>query len=270
MTAATGKQLPVGLRSVVIFALTAAGYPAGVDHATPYEGLAFTGPKAFNLTVPEPKKTTHTGADRPLATDFLPPTEASSAELRVADYRQDIHAILTGIASGSVGEAVETGHASSQQGFEPQVGILLYQQSLDLASGARRWRSIVIPKALCIPQPGSFADSPQDVVYKISPQVVTARLWGKPLVLATDGYTSAQFFEYMTENPPKIISFLGDAVEDEFSFPAGALAKADTKVAAFKNGSPITGAAITITTSKVTFTVAPALNDNITIWYETA
>jgi hypothetical protein len=270
MTAATGKQLPVGLRSAIIFALTAAGFPAGNDDIIPYEGVAFSGPKAFTLTIPEPRKITHTGGDRPLAVDYLPPTDAASGELRVADYRQDIHAILTGVASGSVGEAVETGHANSKQGFEPQVGLLLYQQSLDLATGARRWRSIIIPKALCIPQPGGFADSPQDVVYKIAPQVVTARLWGDTLVLGTDGYESAQFFEYMTENPPKIISFLGDGAEDEFSFPAGALAKAEAKVAVFKDGVAITGAAVTITTAKVTFTAAPALNSNVTIFYETA
>lgn len=269
MTAANGKQLPVGLRSVTLFALTEAGYPAGNSHLTPYEGISFVAPKAFNLTVAQPRKITHTGADGVVGVDFLPPTEGVSGELRVADYRHDIHALVTGIAAGTVGEASEIAHATSKQGYEPVIGGVFYQQSLDLVSGLRRWRTIVIPKMICIPQPASFADSAQDVVYQIAPLVSTMRMWGDTLVLGTDGYSHAQFFEYMSEKPLKPIAFEGNGSATAFSFPTGAQAAAVAKVAVFRNGVA-ESAGVTVATDDVTFTTAPADGDNITIFYEVA
>jgi hypothetical protein len=262
-------MFPVGTRSAVVFGLNAAGLPDATSPTTPYEGIAWTGPKAFSLTVPEPNKKVHVGADRPLAVDFLPPTDAVSGELRVSDNRYDIHALLTGTLVGTLGEAAEIVHGSSKQGFEPQVGLVLTQQALDAATQQRRWRTIVLPKAIAIPQPVGMADSPQDVVYKLAPQVANARLWGGTLVLATDGCETAQVFEYMTEGVMKVVAWKGNGSAVTFSFPAGAQAKSVAKIATFKNGVAVSSG-LTLATSGVTFATAPASGDLVVVVYEVA
>ena len=82
MAATSGKQLAVGMRRAVIFALDANGYPAAIG-VTAYEGIEVVGPKAFTLTVPDARRIVHTGNDRVLALDYLPPTEPYSVVLRV-------------------------------------------------------------------------------------------------------------------------------------------------------------------------------------------
>lgn len=268
MAATTGKQLPVGLRKAVLYALNASGTPNGTSHLTPYEGISWEGPKAFAISGPQARSVPHYGGDRVLNTDALPPTDAMTAELRVADYRYDIHSALTGITVTTTGEAKEIAHYTSKQGNEPQVGLMLYQQSLDLTSGARRWRSIVIPKCRCIPVAAGFGETTEDVVYQVFPQVVTARLWGDALVLADDGYTDAPMFEYMSEYQPWIASFLGNGAATEFNFSASHQAAATGKIATFVNGAP--GVGVTPAADGVTFNPAPAADARIDVWYEYA
>jgi hypothetical protein len=194
-----------------------------------------------------------------------------TAELRVADYRYDIHSILTGITVTTAGEAKEIAHFTSRQGNEPQVGLMLYQQSLDLATGARRWRSLVIPKCRCIPQAAGFGENTEDIVYQVYPQIVSSRLWGDALVLADDGYEDTPMFEYMTEYQPWLASWLGNNAATQFSFSTGRQAAATGKVAVFVDGVlQAPGAGLTVATDKVTFNPAPANNKRIDIWYEYA
>ncbi len=267
MSNTSGKQLPIGLRYAAIFALDATGRPAA-SGLTAYEGLEINGPKTFTINIPKPRQVTHIGNDRVLAVDTLPPTEPITGELRASVNAFDVHALLTGTEVNTVGEATEIAHATDQQGNEPQVGLLLYQMSLNTADRLRCYRCFVIPRVVCIPVPPGMSDNPEDVTYLINPTPTNERLWGAALSESVDGYTEAGVFEYMCEGKPKLISFLGDGTEDEFSFPAAAPAKATAKIAVFKNGTEITGAAITKTTTKITFTVAPSLNDNITVFYE--
>jgi hypothetical protein len=266
MTTASGKQLPVGLRFACIFALSAAGYPKAVDE-NPYAGLEWNGPKGFKLTPGEPRKVAHVGKDRVLATDFLPTQEGMTADLNVSDYRYDIHALLTGTKEITVGEAKEIAHQTDQSGYEPQVGVHLYQQALDLSTGARVWRSVIFPKAICIPMPGGAGDTPQDVTYKIAPQVCKARLWGETLVLGTDGYTEAQAFEYMTEGVPRVVSFLGQVDVKEYNVEAGKEAKSTSKMMLFKNGVHLT-TDVTLAVDGFTLTSFPLATDEFVLFYE--
>jgi len=267
MTATSGKQLPIGLRYAAVFALDSNGYPAAESAATPYEGLSWSGPKAFTLAAPQARKISHVGADRVLATDFLPPLEGMSGELRVADHRFDIHALLTNTNELTVGEAKEIAHGTSKQGNEPTVMLMLYQQAVDLVSGLRRWRTFIIPRALIYTSPAGMTENNEDVVYQVAPMVTTKRGWGAALAADTDGYISAQAFEYMTEGRPNLITFQGDASATEFSFPSGLNALNTSKVTVFKNGVEVT-AGITVAVDSVTFSVAPADGDMIVIFYE--
>jgi hypothetical protein len=262
----TGKFLPVGSRFAAVFALDANGRP-NATAVTAYAGVRWNGSLAFEITKPAARIIPHPGNDGVIGVTTLPPTEPASAQLRVSDYRFDIHAILTGIAVGSVGEAKEIAQVTDQAGKEPQVGLLLYQQSQDLDTGNLTWHSYIVPKCRCIPNAGSMNQNAGEITYQIAPTMVKQRLWGKTLVKATDGYSKTAFFEYDTEGQPAICGFLGDGTTTVFAFPTGEEALSVDKVAVFNNGVEVT-TGLTVATDDLTFASAPADGDMITVFYE--
>jgi hypothetical protein len=186
--------------------------------------------------------------------------------LKVSDYRFDIHSLVTGMAIGSVGEAREIAHVTDLSGYEPLVALLLYQQSQDLDSGEITWHSYVIPKCRCLPSASGMNANAGEISYQVVPKIVTARLWGKALVKASDGYARAAFFEYDSEGIPAIVSWLGDGSETEFLFPAGEEALSEDKIEVYQNRVLATG--ITPALDGVTFGTEPADEDVVTAWYE--
>ena len=173
--ASSGNQLPVGLRYVTAYELLASGLPkAGAVPATAYQGIEFEGPKAFSLNVPEARKITHMGEDRPLAIDYLPPTEGMDGELQVSPVEFNVIALLGSLVMATAAEKTFMPMSTSKQGSEPQVGLLMYQQSLDVALGTRTWRSFIVPSARCIYMPAGMGQEPQDIITM-------------PLLVGTDG-----------------------------------------------------------------------------------
>ena len=220
--ASSGKQLPVGLRYVTIYELQSDGFiQAGAVPATPYEGLEMAGPKAFTLNVPEARKFTHEGEDRPLAVDYLPPTDSMDAEIQVSPSEFNIIAALGNLVMETTAEKTFVPLATSNQGFEPQVGLLMYQQSLDVDLGTRTWRSFIVPSARCIYMPAGMGSDAIDTRYKVAPAVVGQHLWGTDLVLGTDGCTSVQAIELHTTGRPMICAWqsAGGGGTTEFNFP---------------------------------------------------
>jgi len=220
--ASTGKQLPVGLRYVTVYELLSTGMPeAGAVPATPYEGIEFSGPKAFTLNVPEARKITHIGEDRPLAIDYLPPTDGMDGELQVSPSEFNVVAALGDIVMETVAEKTFVPLSSDKQGFEPQVGVLMYQQSLDVDSGVRTYRSFIIPSARCVYMPAGMGQDTEDNRYKIAPAVTNQHLWGTDLVLGTDGCTSIQAIELHTVGRPMLCAWqsAGGGGTTEFNFP---------------------------------------------------
>ncbi len=274
MAAVTGKLLPVGTRFANVWELNTDGRPKGNSPTVSYLGLQAGGGKQMNLTVPEPRKITHAGDDRPLAIDFLPPLEASSAELHVAKTDYALQAFLSGVKASAIGESSGMLYATDKQGYEPTVGVQIYQQALDASgtagvSGARRWRSIWIPKSRCILMPHGTDDNAADLTYRIAPMIVKAHLWGTAFTEALDGATEAQFSERMTEGIPFLDSWLGNGVATAFTLTYAALSAA--KIAVFVNGvlkaNPgdyTVNGSFTI----VTFGVAPASGADVQILYE--
>lgn len=266
MTARTGKFLPVGMRFACVYELDANGRPKATTTAA-YTGLRWSGALAFDIQTPQARVLPHRGGDRVLRTAVLPSLETASGTLRVSDYRFDILAVLSGITAGTVGEAKEFPHYHSQQGYEPVVGLMFYQQSQDLDTGALTWHSYIIPRARCVLQPGSMNENVGELTFQIVPTPTTQRLWGNTLVKATDGYVDAGIFEYDTEGKPAVVGFLGDGTEDEFTFPTGEEALSTDKIAVFENGV-LVDSGITEALTGVTYDTAPALNDMITVFYE--
>ena len=270
MTAVSGNQLSVGLRYASIFALNANGRPAATSASAPYTGMQIEGAKAYTLTVPEPRFINHSGDDRLLAKDVLPPLEGITGEIKAAKNRYDLRALLTNVSVNTIGEAQSLAFATDQQGYEPQVGLMLYQQSLDsnsegTAFGQRRWRASFVPKAVCIPMPPNMDGNPSEITYKVNAFVVKNHLWGVALTQLDDGCTEAQGTEMMTTGKPWLDSWLGDGATTLFTLSKTALAT--TKITVFKNGVALS-AGISKTTTSVTITEAPLINDDISIFYE--
>lgn len=270
MSNASGKQLSVGLRYVVAYALNANGRIAGTSASVAYAGVQFEGAKAYTLTQPEPRQFNHSGDDRLLDRDVLPPLEGSGGQLKVAKTNDVLDALLSGVTQGFTGEASRLPLMTDKQGSEPQVGLLMYQQSLDAASGAtrglRRWKAYLVPRAVCIPINPGMEENPAETTYNLTAYVSSTELTGRALTTVDDGATETQMVRYMAEGKPTIIAYLGNGSTTVFALVG--TAKSTAKIAVYKNGVEVTGAAITKTTTQVTFTAAPASNDDVTIFYE--
>jgi len=265
-TTATGKGFAVGLKRAVIFQLDANGYPAASGSAA-YEGLEVVGPKAWSLTNPEARKINHVGNDRVLAIDYLPPTEGASAELRVAANDIVTNAVLGSVSTFAAGEKTMMVWNSDEQGSEPDIGLLLFQQSLDSATKARRYRYHIIPSGRAIPAPGSMDENAAEERYMVAPNPTTKHLWGTTMVAGTEGATEASIVEGQSVGRPNIVAHKGDAVTVAFLLPTAKQCTSVDKMVVWVNGV-LQSSGITKAVTGVTFDVAPADGAMIVVFYE--
>jgi len=128
MTNTSGLQYPVGVRRIQIFELNANGTPLGVGAVTPYVGYQLKGAKTYGFNSQEPRKFTHVGDDQALQIDFLPALQAGDAEIAVSAMDYTAISKLSGTKVFQVGEASAIAMATDRQGFEPLVGMMIYQQ----------------------------------------------------------------------------------------------------------------------------------------------
>jgi hypothetical protein len=266
MGATSGKQLPVGLQYANIFALNSDGRPAATA-VTAYTGLEVKGAKVWTFSPPKPIKKTHLGNNRVMATDWLPSQEGAESELKASVYDYQLIALLSGVMTYAIGEATAVSMITDKQGFEPDVALHLYQQSLDLTTKVRRWRNILIPSARCIAHLGGMGNDPEDVTFAIAMNPVANHLWGAALAAVTEGALEQAYVEFMSEGPGKFVAYKADGTEDEYTLPSTALSTG--KMAVWDNGTPVTTGA-TKTTAKVTFTAPPTATHDIVIFYEEA
>ena len=272
MTVVSGKLLPVGLRHVQILQLNAAGYPNATSPTVVYEGVQAVGGKTFTLTIPDSRIISHTGDDRTLAQDILPPLETMTSELRVARNDLDVYAILTNTNVVTVGESKLVGIGTDLLGFEPDLSILMYQQAVDAVSGLRVWRSFLMPKARAVPKPDGMNENASEHVFQVLPKNTTKYLWGLAFALGTEGFTEAQMIEIHTQYRPWIAAWRGNNAALEFNFHADRQAAEITPSTWKIHGVWVDGVPGTPTEAAdgVTFAVAPADLANIVCFYEIA
>lgn len=255
MSAPSGKLLPVGLRHVQVFELNADGLP-NATATTPYEGLEIVGPKAFNLNIPDARVISHEGGDGVLDVDGLPPKEAPTATLQAARNDHDVYALLSATKARTLGEARLIGVGTSKQGYEPEVGLLLYQQAHS-ETGGRVWHSFILPKARVIVKPGGMVESPADNAFQVLPSKVSKNLWGAAFTLADDGFTRTFYQDMETQYQPWIVAWKGDNIATEFLFHLERPAVATTKIhGVWVNGA--LDATVTKAVDKITPTAKPA------------
>jgi hypothetical protein len=276
MSDTTGKQFSVGLRYAAAFALDENGFPDAPTSGSPaperYEGVQWEGAKAFALTVPEPRQISHTGDDRLLARDVLPPLEGAGAEFKISKQNYPLLALVTGVLEETIGENVGILLGTDQQGSEPQVGLWFYQQSLDAetsgsgAPGSRRWRGVFFPKAFCIPQVPGMTDEAAEVTIKVTPMIVSQYPWGQAFTLQYSGATTGQVIDRMFTGKPKMDVWRSDGTLNTFALAKTALTT--DKISVFVDGIEKT-TNMTVTTTSVTFTDGDVAVDSvICILYE--
>lgn len=267
----SGIQYGSGFRYGSAFALNANGRIAGNSATVPYTGIAFYGTKAWNLTIPPQRRIDHINADRVAAADFLPPVNAASGKIAVSADNQVIDAILMANKQRTFGEASMISDLTSNQGYEPLVGLMLYQQSLDFSSRLRGWRTFLIPRAKAITMPAGYADREVDGAYDVLMTPCATNIFGETLTSAVDGATDAQFQRLMSEGRPAIAAWVGDGATTIFTFPTTPVnmspALTTNKIQVYVNGV-LTSAGFTKTTLAVTFTVAPVTGTDIDIYWE--
>jgi len=266
MTAPNGQNLASGLRSAVIFGLTS-GLPSATGTGA-YEGYRVIGPKAYALTIPDVRKITHVGNDRALALDFLPATEGMSAELRVAAQDLPLNAFLSGVKTVDVGNTVFMPVQTDQQGFEPDVALLLYQQTLDAVSKLRNYRVHIIPKAHVVAMPPGMDENAAEMKYAIAPSPSTTHLWGATLTVGSEGATEAGILEGQSSNRPNLVAFKAVGTETEFLFPTDKQALTTGSIVVWDNGTLVDVVDYTPAVTGITFDNYPAAGHIIVAYYE--
>lgn len=269
MPTASGIQYGVGFRYGVAFAINQiTGRIAGNSATVPYQGADFAGKKAWTLTIPKQRRIDHINADRVGASDFLPPTTGASGTIMVSADDMVLDAILTGNNMVTVGEATEQAMLTSVQGYEPLVGLFLYQQAEDYVTRLRTWRSFLIPRAKAIPLSSGFADKEVDGTYDIMMTPSSSNIFGVGLTTLIDGSVDAQLFRTMTAGIPAIAAWLGNGYTQVFTFPADKSPARDiNSITVYKNGVAVV-AGLTKTVTGFSFAIAPVLNDDIDAFWE--
>jgi hypothetical protein len=224
MTAATGKMFSVGARSVTVFELDSTGLPKGTTAGSWYEGLTWSAFKAFELTKPNARRINHVGNDRLLALDFLPPLEGMAGTITTGADEFDVDALLLNTKKSTVGEGVYLVDGSDQQGFEPFVAIVCYQQAQSRVTKARNWRQWILPSTKCIPMPAGMGDNPTETKYEMGPSPVSTHIWGTAMSVSTDGATEGAVVRGQTVGKPVFLFSTGDGSEDEWPWPAAVAA----------------------------------------------
>lgn len=266
MSNTSGVQLASGFRHAVIFELDANGYPAATG-TSPYEGFTVVGPKAYTLTVPDARKIVHVGNDRVLALDFLPATEAMSAELRAAADDIPLNAMLTNVKEFQIGEAQVMPLGTDQQGSEPNIAMLFFQQSLAAGSKLRNYRFHILPKCRAIPMAPGMDDNAAEMRYSIAPSPSSTHLWGSALTVGSEGALEAGILDGQAEGRPAICAFKGDGSTTVFLLPADKPAKSTAKMEVWDNGVLVTGS-VTLATTQITFAPFPATGHKIVVYWE--
>ena len=189
MAAPSKKIYSVGLNAARYYALSG-NYPAATN-ATVYSGVPIGGPIAFSLTIPDPETVAHPGNNSIQQYDVLPSNGVSSGSLTVSREDADALALFSGTKVHVIGTfANAVGWHTSQQGLEPTVALVTYDQAKDEA-GNRVWHTYVMPRCVILPKPKSMQRERQDLTYDVQPQIATAYLTGLAFNASDNGFSSS-------------------------------------------------------------------------------
>lgn len=268
MTAATEKHLSVGLRMARVYVLDANGYPAATSE-TVYEGIELLGAKTQNLNAVEPRKITHLGNDRALAIDFLPPNELPSGELIASVTDLTLKAILTAVKVRTLGEIKTMPWMTDKQGFEPSVGLLTFQQSLEKTTKVRNWRFHVMPSLRIFPLPAGMTENAVEIRYPFAPAPSQKHLWGEAMTESLDGATESPIVEGQSQGKPHLVAWkAAGATEFNYHSSRPCIQTYASKVSVWDNGTLVDPGAYTAAADGITFDYPPTTGHILCALYE--
>jgi len=272
MTTVPSTLYPSGDRFGAIFELDqTTGRVKGVSATTPYTGSRIVGKKAFALSIPKFRKIYHIDADRVGVADFLPPTEGASATINASADDFSLDALISGNKEVAIGESVQIASLTSNQGFEPIVGLFMWQQAIDHVNRLRAWRSFLVPRAKVVAMYSGMGDKEIDTQFDTVMIPSTTTMFGVSLSTSIDGGTDSQLFRLASRGRPAMAFWVGDGYTTEFNLeqPAGTAAPAlsTAKIAVYVDGV-LQSSGYTATVNKVTFSSAPLAGKDIGIYWE--
>ena len=276
MAAPSKKIYSVGLNAARYYTL-AGNYP-GATNATVYNGVSIGGPIALAIDAAQPEIIAHPGNNAIQQYDSLSSNAVTGATLTVSREDADTIAAFSGTKVHVFGAfANGIGYNTSQQGLEPTVALVAYDQAKDEA-GNRVWRTHVLARAVIVPSIKGMTRERGDIVYNITPQVCTRHLTGLAFNATDDGFTTAQLMTYTSSHRLNFAAWVTTATETEYIFDTDLpkYVTGDVGIAVYKNGTLMTYGATAdathyqATTLKITFGAALTNADVVTCMYEIA
>lgn len=214
-----------------VFPLNADG-SLQADSTTVYEGEEIDGTRDFNLTPAEGSIVANVGNGRLRDTIYRAPREASRAELIVGFVQPRVKAILAGVNTYNIGEAILSGRMTNRQGSEPDVALIVTQRGHN-DNGLTRFKSYLIPKSRIVPRDAPMNDNALAETYQVTISNTKKQIWGKPFSVSEHGFTDATYEELVSEYPVAVVAWQGDGVEDTFLLPTDKPAVSTAKMTVF-------------------------------------
>ena len=308
MTAPSTVRSTAGFRSIVLYELNSSSYPIGaltLEAQTPYTptgtggstisgstvaipvgtavsgsigyyGIKWSGAKVLTINDPVPRVIPHVGDDGVICLQVLPALEPANGELRLDKTNDIVDAIAANVKKFTVAEANLLGSITGQRGFENQVGALAYSfgQDTDPDSsqfGSTVWDFRIFPKATVFQRDTGYTQEINERMYSFTPAYCTKHIWGKAFTVAVEGFVRAQIVRGVSQYKPNLVSFLGDGATLAFPFDSAKPAAAVGKVAVWVNGTLKTVTTdYLVSTGGIGMKVAPAANEVICVFYESA
>jgi hypothetical protein len=218
--------------SIIAFPLNSDGSLQAVN-TTPYEGVAFAGPKSFDVNYGTARAIANVSQGRVNDTIHLPSIDPKTGTIHCSYDMQSLNALLSGVTKGAVGEGTTVHYGTDKQGQEPLVGLLLSQLVTHDDDGLVVWKNYIVPRATVVPSPHAFTENALDKVYDITFSSAKRELWGENLSEAVHGCLQSTMTDMTTEGKLGIVAWLGDGAETAFLFPAAKTPISDAKLVVF-------------------------------------
>lgn len=266
MTAPAEATLNYGARYAALYELNANRRPkaSGITFS---QGQTVQGYNAFTLNIPDPREITGIDGDSVSATAYLPPITGATGEISVDGTNPTLIALITAGKARTIGELISVGLGTSQQGYEPKLGLMVYQAAQGLDTGANYWHTYIFPSIKSIYMAHGQNDNKGVARLKVSMSRVKKYLWGPAYTLSSDGFLASQGNEIWSNGRVNIASFLGDNSTTVFLFDTDRQALSTATITVYVDGVAVTSG-ITKAVTGVTWASAPATNADIQIVYE--
>lgn len=216
---AKSKSFGVGTRDGQVFLLdptTGLPYQA-TSSTTMEEGQSIEGIKTFAVTDPPPRRFTHIGNDRALASDSLPATELMSIQISTSKTNKTLDAFLEGNLVRTYTNLQLRVQSGDRKGREPQVAYFVWRQALaadptDVASfgKVRNYEMQIAPAVRTSVTTPSWGADLADQFYELTPSEVKETPWGEDLLNATFGSKEGPLLVATTDYEPRFYVGKGD------------------------------------------------------------